>query len=50
MNKSSWRDLLIDMVVDKFIFKIYQITLSPSYTFITKIGVWDYLPHTLNTG
>jgi len=33
--ESSQRDLFIDMVVDRFIFKNNQITLSPSFTFIS---------------
>jgi len=30
--ESSWRDLFIDMVIDMFIFKNNQITLSPCFT------------------
>ena len=37
--KSFGRDLFIDMVVDKFIFKNNKITLSPSFFFISK-QVW----------
>jgi len=37
--ESSWRDLFIDMVVDKFIFKNNQITLSLGLIFISKTGV-----------
>jgi len=38
-EESSRRDLFIDMVVDMFIFKNNEITLSPCFTFIPKIGV-----------
>jgi len=34
--ESSRRDLFIDMVVDRFIFKNNQITLSPCFTFTPK--------------
>jgi len=44
--KSSRRDLFIDMVVDRFIFKTNQITLSPCLNFI-KQEVWHYLKHVL---
>ena len=37
--ESSPRDSFIDMVVDRFIFKSNQITLSPCFTFIPKTGV-----------
>jgi len=36
--ESSWRDLFIDVVVDRFILKNNQITLSPYFTFIPKRG------------
>jgi len=36
--ESSRQDLFIDMVVDRFIIKNYQITLSLCFTFIIKIG------------
>jgi len=36
---SSRRDLLIEMVVERFIFKNNEITLSPCFTFIPKTGV-----------
>jgi len=37
--ESSRRDLSIDMVVDRFIFKNNQITLSLCFTFIPTTGV-----------
>jgi len=37
--ESSRRDHFIDMVVDRFICKSNQITLSPCSTFIPKTGV-----------
>jgi len=37
--ESSRRDLFIDMVVDRFIFKNNQITLSPCFAFIPRTGV-----------
>ena len=37
--ESSRRDLFIDMVVDRSIFKSNQITLSPCFTFVTGIGI-----------
>jgi len=37
--ESSRRDLIIDMAVDKFIFKNNQITLCPCFNFILKTGV-----------
>jgi len=37
--ESSRRDLFIGMVVDRFIFKNNQITLSPCFTFIPKNSV-----------
>ena len=37
--ESSRRDLLIDMVVDRFIFKNNQITPSHCFTFVPKTGV-----------
>jgi len=37
--ESSRRDLFIDMVVDRFISKNNQITLSSRFTFIHKTGV-----------
>jgi len=40
--ESSWRDLFIDMVVDRFILKNNHITLYFCSTFIPK-QVWDYL-------
>jgi len=33
------RDLSIDMVVDRFIFNNYDITLSPFFTFISQTSV-----------
>jgi len=35
--ESSRRELFIDMVVDRFVFKNNRITLSPCLTFISKI-------------
>jgi len=37
--ESSRRDLFIDMIVDRFIFKNNQFTLCPCLTFIPKTGV-----------
>ena len=37
--ESSRRDLSIDFVVDSFILKNNQITLSPYFTFVRKTGV-----------
>jgi len=37
--ESSRRDLFINMVVDRFIFKNNQMTLSPCFTFIPKTGM-----------
>ena len=37
--KSSWRDLFIDVVVDRFIFNNNQITLSPCFTLLPKTVV-----------
>jgi len=37
--ESSRQDLFIDMVVERFIFKNDQTTLSPCSTFIPKTGV-----------
>jgi len=37
--ENSRRDLFIDMVVYRFIFKDNQITLSPYFTFIPKTSV-----------
>ena len=37
--ESSRRDLFIDMVVRRFIFKNNRITLSDSFTFIPETGV-----------
>jgi len=37
--ESSRRDLLIDVVVDRFIFKNNQMTISPFFSFIPKTGV-----------
>jgi len=37
--ESPRRDLLIDMVNDRFIFSNSRITLSPCFTFIPKTGV-----------
>jgi len=37
--ESSRRDLFIDVVVDRFIFKTKQITLSPCFTSMAKTGV-----------
>jgi len=37
--EDSWRDLSIDMVLDRFILKDNQIMLSPCITFIPKTGV-----------
>jgi len=37
--ESPRRDLFIDMLVDKFIFKNNKIALSPCFTFIYKISV-----------
>ena len=37
--ESSRRDVVVDMIVDTFIFKNYQITLSYCFTFISKTGM-----------
>jgi len=37
--ESSRRDLLIDMVVDRFILKNNEITLSPCFSFLPETGV-----------
>jgi len=37
--ESFRRDLFVDMTVDRFIFNIDKITLSPCFTFILKRGV-----------
>jgi len=42
--ESSRQDLFIDMVVDRFIFKNNQITVSPSLTSIPETG--EGLPKT----
>jgi len=38
-TESSRRDLFIYVIVERFIFKRNQITLSPCFTFIPKTGV-----------
>jgi len=37
--ESSRRDLSIDMIVERFIFKNNQITLTPYFTFLPKTDV-----------
>jgi len=50
--KRSRRELFIDMVIRKGIFKNNQITLFPCFTFIPKTGfflLWEFIDIPTNT-